>query len=130
MYENMPKAFTKCEKDMEFRKTCYGLVWFHALLLERRKFKTLGFNVPYSFNDSDYQVCEDVLSLYMGRFKDGVRNPDFEANTPVNWQACRALVADNNYGGRVTDKNDRLLVTTYANDVFNDDLIAVEKWRP
>jgi len=54
MYSNMPKNFTKCEKDTEFRKACYGLVWFHAMLLERRKFKTLGFNTPYAFNDSDY----------------------------------------------------------------------------
>lgn len=80
MYTNMPKVFTKCEKDMEFRKAVFGLVWFHALLLERRKFLSLGFNTAYSFNDSDYQVCEDTLATYMGRFKDGVRNPDYEAH--------------------------------------------------
>merc|ERR1712166_465134 len=35
MYSNMNKSFTKCEKDMEFRKACYGLVWFHAMMIER-----------------------------------------------------------------------------------------------
>lgn len=45
MYENMGKNFTRCEKDMEFRKAVYGLVWFHAILIERKKFKTLGWNV-------------------------------------------------------------------------------------
>lgn len=54
MYENMGKAFTRCEKDMEFRKAIYGLVWFHSILIERKKFKSLGWNIPYSFNDSDY----------------------------------------------------------------------------
>jgi len=80
MYENMGKSFTKCEKDMEFRKAVYGLVWFHAILIERKKFKTLGWNIPYSFNDSDYSVCEDTLALNMGRYKENVKNPDFEAN--------------------------------------------------
>lgn len=85
MYGNMNKSFTKCEKDMEFRKACFGLVWFHAMLIERKKFKTLGYNTLYAFNDSDYQVCEDLISIYMGLFKDGVRDPDFEANAPINW---------------------------------------------
>lgn len=85
MYENMGKQFTKCEKDMEFRKAVYGLVWFHSILIERKKFKTLGWNVPYSFNDSDYQVCEDLLAIYMGRFKDGNKNPDYESNMAIPW---------------------------------------------
>lgn len=93
MYENMGKAFTRCEKDMEFRKAVYGLVWFHAILIERKKFKTLGWNVPYSFNDSDYQVCEDTLALNFGKYKEGVKNPDFEANAPVPWQAICYLIA-------------------------------------
>jgi len=80
MYDNMPKVFTVCEKDMEFRKAVYGLVWFHALLIERKKFKTLGWNITYAFNDSDYTVCEDLLAIYMGQYtKDGIKNPDFEA---------------------------------------------------
>lgn len=76
----MPKVFTVCEKDMEFRKAVYGLVWFHALLIERKKFKTLGWNITYAFNDSDYTVCEDLLAIYMGQYlKEGIKNPEFEA---------------------------------------------------
>jgi dynein heavy chain len=48
------------------------MCWFHALLIERKKFKTLGWNVSYSFNDSDFSVCEDLIAIYMGRHgKDG-----------------------------------------------------------
>jgi len=130
MYSNMNKSFTKCEKDMEFRKACYGLVWFHAMMIERKKFKTLGFNTPYAFNDSDYQICEDLLSTYFGKYKDGGRNPDFEANIPINWQAIRTLIAEANYGGRVTDQRDRDLVNVYCKDVFNDELVSIERWKP
>lgn len=40
-------------------------------MIERKKFKTLGWNIVYGFNDSDFKVCEDLLAIYMGRLKDG-----------------------------------------------------------
>jgi dynein heavy chain len=44
----------------------FGLSWYHALLIERKKFKTLGYNVVYKFNDSDFNVCSELLATYMG----------------------------------------------------------------
>lgn len=40
------------------------------------------------------------------------------------------MIAEANYGGRVTDPRDRDLVNVYAKDVFGDEVIAIEKWRP
>ena len=45
--------------DREFRKAVFGLAWFHTLVIERKKFRSLGWNVKYAFNESDYSVCED-----------------------------------------------------------------------
>jgi dynein heavy chain len=59
--------FTTVEKSREFRKAVYGLCFFHTILIERKKFKSLGWNVNYAFNDSDYGVCEDILAIYMGQ---------------------------------------------------------------
>jgi dynein heavy chain len=77
LYGNQPKTFTLCQADREFRKAVFGLAWFHTVLTERKKFKTLGWNVSYSFNDSDYQVCEDSIANYMGRITD-VPNVDYQ----------------------------------------------------
>jgi len=85
MYDNMPKSFTVCEKSMEYRKAIYGLVWFHALLIERKKFKSLGWNITYAFNDSDFEVCQDLLAVYMGQYVDEIKNPEFDASVPVPW---------------------------------------------
>ena len=71
LYRNIGQTFTPCDKEQAFRKAIFGLCWFHTLLLERRKFKSLGWNSNYPFNDSDWQVCADTLANYMGRFKDG-----------------------------------------------------------
>ena len=40
------------------------------------------------------------------------------------------MISKANYGGRVTDDRDIRLIDVYANEIFNDDLIAAEKWRP
>ena len=46
--------FTLVDQERSFRKAVFGLIWFHTVLLERKKFKQLGWNISYAFNDSDY----------------------------------------------------------------------------
>ena len=45
----------------KYSKLLFALTYFHAVMLERRKFRTLGINIPYDFNDTDYSVSDDVL---------------------------------------------------------------------
>jgi hypothetical protein len=40
------------------------------------------------------------------------------------------LIAEANYGGRITDDRDRRLIKVYAKEIFNENLINAEKWRP
>lgn len=79
--------FTKVDKDREFRKAVFGLCWFHTILIERKKFKSLGWNISYSFNDSDYAVCEDLLAIYMGRQNEDGKPIDdnYERKSAIPW---------------------------------------------
>lgn len=123
LLDNIGSTFQLVDKKREFRKAVYGLCWFHAVLIERKKFKTLGWNVSYDFNDSDYSVCEDLLAIYMGRLKDGVASEQYDKNARIPWQAIQYLIAEANYGGRITDDRDRRLIKVYAKEIFNDNLI-------
>jgi dynein heavy chain, axonemal len=128
LYGNQPKTFTLCIADREFRKAVFGLSWFHTIMTERKKFKTLGWNVSYAFNDSDYQVCEDSIANYMGRITE-VPNSDY-VKGKIPWQAIQYLIAECNYGGRITDDRDRRLIKVYAKEIFDENLVALDKWRP
>lgn len=50
------QQFNACEAKEKYKKLLFSLCFFHAVLLERKKFQQLGWNVIYSFNDSDFEV--------------------------------------------------------------------------
>jgi len=107
------------------------LSWFHTILIERKKFKSLGWNVTYAFNDADFSVCYDLVANYLGKQVDGKPvDENYDKRRPVNWTALQYLIAECNYGGRITDDRDRRLIKVYAKEVFNDNLVAPERWRP
>ncbi|KAK2155716.1 hypothetical protein LSH36_233g08055 [Paralvinella palmiformis] len=106
------QQFTRCTRPDKYKKLLFCLCYFHSVLLERRKFLMLGWNIPYEFNDSDFEVSENLLSIYLDEYED----------TP--WDALKYLIAGINYGGHVTDDWDRRLLLTYINDYFTEDGIS------
>ena len=90
-----PDLYNRVKEVHKYRRLFFSLVWFHAILLERRKFKTLGWNNPYDFNDSDFDICENILGMYLDEYP-----------TEVQWEAIKFLIAEANYGGRVTQASD------------------------
>uniref|UniRef100_A0A8C1Q525 Dynein, axonemal, heavy chain 2 n=1 Tax=Cyprinus carpio TaxID=7962 RepID=A0A8C1Q525_CYPCA len=98
--------FSRCSRPLLYRKLLFALCFFHSVIQERRKFLQLGWNIVYSFNDSDLEVSESLLSLYLDEYEE------------IPWDALKFLIAGINYGGHVTDDWDRRLLTTYINQYF------------
>jgi len=112
LYANMTEEkFQKCEKRMPYQRLLFSLSFFHSVLLERRKFLTLGWNVPYDFNDSDFDTAELIVQCYLDAYDE----------TP--WDAMKYLIAEATYGGRVTDDWDRRLLNVYMAEFFCDDVL-------
>ncbi|KAM8972622.1 dynein axonemal heavy chain 2 [Pelodytes ibericus] len=109
--------FSRCTKTSRYRRLLFSLCFFHSVLLERRKFLQLGWNIFYGFNDSDFQVSENLLSLYLDEYDE----------TP--WEALKYLIAGVNYGGHVTDDWDRRLLGTYITDYFCEQALAAPFFR-
>ncbi|KAK1890151.1 Dynein heavy chain 2 axonemal, partial [Dissostichus eleginoides] len=113
LYQLVTEAqFNRCSKPVFYRKMLFSLCFFHSILLERKKFLQLGWNIIYGFNDSDFEVSENLLSLYLEEYEE------------IPWDALKYLIAGVNYGGHVTDDWDRRLLTTYINDYFCDAAVS------
>lgn len=96
-----------------FRPCLYVLAFLHAVVLERRKYGKIGWNVNYDFNESDFSISRRLLSLYLQKsFED---NDEF-----LPWGSLKYLIGDAMYGGRVSDDMDRRILKTYLEEYMGD----------
>ncbi|XP_009879601.1 PREDICTED: dynein heavy chain 17, axonemal [Charadrius vociferus] len=122
MYANLHKAldlFTQdtlemCSKEIEFKCILFALCYFHAVVAERRKFGTQGWNRPYPFNNGDLTISINVLYNYL------------EANPKVPWDDLRYLFGEIMYGGHITDNWDRRLCRTYLSEYVRAEMLEGE----
>lgn len=121
------RHYTRVVEQAKYKKMVYALCWFHSVLIERKKFKTLGWNEAYSFNDSDFEVSENILAMYLGNEEEKSNISIDTKNT--NWDAIRFLISDISYGGRVTDDRDRKLLGVYASEFFNAKVSEEVKYK-
>ena len=49
----------------------FSLCWYHSLLIERKRFRSLGWNVNYDFNDSDFDTADKILTIFLNEAKGG-----------------------------------------------------------
>lgn len=102
-----------------YERLLFCLSWAHCILLERRKFQSQGFNVQYDFNESDFKICNDILSLFLS---------NYEENKKIPYEALQYLIGEANYGGKVTDKWDRRLLNVYIKSLFCKEAVEHEKF--
>jgi dynein heavy chain len=105
--------FEGCSKPREYKKMFFALAYFHAAILERRKYGAIGWNIPYEWMTADLETSKRQLRMYL------------DEQEVVPYQALNYLVAETNYGGRVTDDKDVVLIRAmlkrcFCPEVLND----------
>ncbi|NXK90148.1 DYH17 protein, partial [Formicarius rufipectus] len=108
------ETLEQCSKEVEFRCILFALCYFHAVVAERRRFGTQGWNRPYPFNSGDLTVSINVLHNYL------------EANAKVPWDDLRYLFGEIMYGGHITDDWDRRLCRTYLSEYVQPEMLEGE----
>jgi len=102
------EIFNECPKN-EFKPMVFVLSFFHAVIQERKKFGKIGWNVNYDFNESDYKISYKLISMYLTKAHE-LQEED------LPWDTLRYLIGEAMYGGRVTDNNDRRVVSCYLEE--------------
>lgn len=117
---NMRSTYSKIDESTlegcshwAFRPCLYVLAFLHAVVLERRKYGKIGWNVMYDFNESDLMISQRLLSLYLTKaFESG--------DEQLPWGSLKYLIGDAMYGGRVCDDMDRRVLSTYLAEYMGD----------
>jgi dynein heavy chain len=105
------ETLERSSKEAEFKSILFTLCYFHAVVLERRKFGTQGWNKPYPFSTGDLTISMDVLYNYL------------ESNVKVPWVDLRYIFGEIMYGGHISDDWDRRLCSAYLDVYLREELM-------
>ncbi|OHT17559.1 Dynein heavy chain family protein [Tritrichomonas foetus] len=95
------------------KRLTFHLAYFHAVVLERLQFGSIGWNIPYEFNPSDFRISKRHLKTFLFEAA--------ETNT-IPFEALSYVIGELNYGGRVTDRWDRRLLLSILSKYFSENI--------
>lgn len=114
-FTDMDKAFFEQHALADkWRAMVFGLCMFHGVILERRKFGPLGWNITYEFTESDRESGLSTLDMYCDR--------EQVANIP--WDALEYINGEVTWGGRVTDYWDQRCLKTILKIFSTERILA------
>ncbi|XP_041927364.1 dynein heavy chain 6, axonemal-like isoform X2 [Alosa sapidissima] len=103
------KTFSKADCGSAWKSLVFSLCFFHAIVQERKKYGTLGWNIPYTFTSSDLEVSllnqEAMLTASEG--------------AEVPWAALHYLMGEVVYGGHIMDPWDHRCLTAILQRCYN-----------
>jgi len=120
-------VFEASGKQMEFKAIVFALCYFHAALLERKKFGVgnlpgstsgIGWNMNYPFSTGDLLCCGQLAANYL------------ENGTRVPWDDLKYLFGEIMYGGHIVEDWDRRLAEAYLETYMKDELVDGMEFFP
>eukprot|EP00435_Cladocopium_sp_Y103_P018341 s1199_g4.t1 len=109
------ETLDKVDHD-KWRALLYAISFLHSIVQERRKFGAIGWCVPYEFNNSDLDASLLFLEKHL--------SSTIMVGVPLSWNTIQYMVAEVQYGGRITDDLDRELFITYAAKWLNESMFS------
>ena len=110
-YSWVTQDMLEASMNVAWRQLLAVQCFLHSVVQERRKFGPIGWNIAYEFNQSDLSAITMFLQNHVAEM-------DVKKSAP-NWSTIRYMVSTIQYGGRITDGFDQLLMDTYADKYFN-----------
>jgi dynein heavy chain len=123
---NMKRAWTYFpkedieDKDVKMKSILFALCFFHATVIERRKFGPKGWNMFYPFSIGDLRDSYLVLNKYFENL----------AGSKIPWDDLTYIFGEIMYGGHIVDDWDRKLCRAYLEYLMNKGLFEEGELLP
>ena len=112
------ETFEECDSKM--KSILFGLCHFHAVMLERKQYGPMGFNMMYPFSIGDLRDSAVVLSNYMENSGGG----------KIPWADLRYIFGEIMYGGHIVNDFDRKMCNTYLDFYMKEELLDETEMFP
>jgi dynein heavy chain len=123
---NLKRAFCVFSKDQideadsKTKSILFGLCHFHAIMMERKLYGPLGYNMMYPFSTGDLKDSCVVLTNYMENTGGG----------KIPWEDLKYLFGEIMYGGHIVNDFDRLMCKCYLDWFMKDELLEETEMFP
>jgi dynein heavy chain len=106
------RMLSDCKQPEAYARLVYGFCFFHAVCQDRRKFGPIGWNIPYNFTPEDLVTNRRQLKYFLDAYEE------------IPYKVLQFLGAKINYGGRVTDKKDKVLIECMIKIFICEDVVV------
>jgi dynein heavy chain 1 len=119
-------VFTAARSDVEpieRSRIHFLLGWLHSVILERMRYKPIGWSKGYEFNEADLRCALDLADEYIDI--QGKKH-----NLPVDkipWEAIQSVLVNNIYGGKIDNDYDNKILKSLVEQYFCPESFDTEK---
>ncbi|VDL90310.1 unnamed protein product [Schistocephalus solidus] len=133
-YSDISQDFLDACVSIQWKVALYAVAFLHSTVEGRRKFSPIGWSVPYEFNQADFDASIEFIRSHIDEIEFAKKNTKtsvscyccqlvtsnkgMKTGFGIDWKCVRYMLSEIQYGGRITDSEDIIIMITLVRRMF------------